>query len=206
MHIRPIKTQKLDDHLYVIRTFISNFYIYDNGSDYICFDTGYMPMVIKKALEQLNIVPEKVSHVFLTHSDYDHVGGIKVFSQAKLFLSKDEEQMITYKKPRVLFMFNKRIKRDYSLLRDQEVITVGESTIKAIATPGHTAGSMSYLLNNHYLFTGDTLTVTKDKIKPFFPLQNMNAKEDKLSTDIINQNHTEMMICTGHSGYKFSNQ
>lgn len=206
MHIRPIKTHKIDEHLYVVRTIISNFYIYDNGEECICFDTGYMPFIIRAALKKFKLLPEKVSHVFLTHTDYDHVGGINVFSQAKLYLSKDEEEMITYKKPRMLFVFNKRIKREYKLLVNNEVITVGNSSVKAISTPGHTIGSMSYILNDRYIFTGDTLTITSDSIKPFFWLQNMNAQEDRKSTNMIKDINNTCMICTGHSGYMSKNE
>ncbi|MEE9338461.1 MAG: MBL fold metallo-hydrolase [Methylococcaceae bacterium] len=46
---------------------------------------------------------------------------------------------------------------DYQL-EGNEVFTLGTSTIKTIATPGHTAGSISYLWKDK-LFTGDTLFI-----------------------------------------------
>jgi glyoxylase-like metal-dependent hydrolase (beta-lactamase superfamily II)/rhodanese-related sulfurtransferase len=43
-------------------------------------------------------------------------------------------------------------------LQDGDVIEFGEERISAIHTPGHTAGSMSFLWRNH-VFTGDTLLI-----------------------------------------------
>lgn len=43
-------------------------------------------------------------------------------------------------------------------LQDGEVIEFGEEQLTAIHTPGHTAGSMSFLWRNH-VFTGDTLLI-----------------------------------------------
>lgn len=44
-------------------------------------------------------------------------------------------------------------------LQDGDVLSFGEGeSVKALHTPGHTAGSMSFLWRNH-LFTGDTLLI-----------------------------------------------
>lgn len=43
-------------------------------------------------------------------------------------------------------------------LEDGALITFGRETVRAIHTPGHTAGSMSYLWRNH-VFTGDALLI-----------------------------------------------
>jgi glyoxylase-like metal-dependent hydrolase (beta-lactamase superfamily II) len=43
-------------------------------------------------------------------------------------------------------------------LNDGDVITIGNQKISVIATPGHTAGSVSFLYNDR-VFTGDTLLI-----------------------------------------------
>jgi hydroxyacylglutathione hydrolase len=43
-----------------------------------------------------------------------------------------------------------------NLVNDGDTITVGTITLKVIHTPGHTPGSVCYLVGNH-LFSGDTL-------------------------------------------------
>lgn len=204
MHIRPIKTQKINENIFVVRTLISNFYIYTKGQVTICFDTGYLPPIINHALKKLGVKQDDVTDIFLTHSDFDHVGGIRVFKKANIYLSSEEEKMITFKKPRILFMFNLKIRRKYELLNEGDIIEVGDIKIKAIQTPGHTIGSMSYLVNGQYLFTGDTLTLKKGEMKPFFFMQNMNTAKQKKSIEKIRkikESENIKMICTGHSGY-----
>jgi glyoxylase-like metal-dependent hydrolase (beta-lactamase superfamily II)/rhodanese-related sulfurtransferase len=43
-------------------------------------------------------------------------------------------------------------------LTDGDTLTFGNETLRALSTPGHTAGSMSYTWRNH-VFTGDTLLI-----------------------------------------------
>ena len=46
----------------------------------------------------IGIDQHQITHVFLTHSDFDHAGGLSLFENAEIYLSRDEEQMITKKK------------------------------------------------------------------------------------------------------------
>ena len=201
MHIRPIKTQKINENISVIRTLISNFYVYTNGVDTICFDSGYMPPIIYNGLRKLGVNKDSISSVFLTHSDFDHVGGLGVFKKADIYLSSEEKKMITFRKPRLLFVFNLPILKKYDLLEDKEVVQVGDIKVQSFQTPGHTIGSMSYLVDDQYLFTGDTLTLKKGEIKPFFFMQNMKTSKQIESIEKIKDLKGVKMICTGHSGY-----
>lgn len=201
MFFKPIKTQKITENIYAVKTLISNFYIFSDGENTISFDTGYIGIIIIRALKNLNIKQESISHIFLTHSDYDHTGGIGIFKKAQIYLSVDEEKMITFKKPRRFIIFNKRINRKYDLLKDGDVTYIGKIKIKSITTPGHTPGSMSYLVNDNFLFTGDTLIIQNGKIKPFFRLQNMDTKLQKESIKKLLEINNVRLICTGHTGY-----
>jgi hydroxyacylglutathione hydrolase len=51
---------------------------------YKCWDTGYIPIIIKRSLKKINIVTASIAHIFLIHSDYDHVGGIKLFKNTQV--------------------------------------------------------------------------------------------------------------------------
>ena len=42
-------------------------------------------------------------------------------------------------------------------IEDWQEFQLGEHKIKAIPTPGHTEGGMSFLVDNEFLFSGDTL-------------------------------------------------
>lgn len=45
------------------------------------------------------------------------------------------------------------------LIRDGEVLDLGEVSIRAIATPGHTDSHMTYLVNEDRILTGDSLLI-----------------------------------------------
>ncbi|MCG3219536.1 MAG: MBL fold metallo-hydrolase, partial [Candidatus Heimdallarchaeota archaeon] len=175
-----IKTEKINERLFAVKTNFMNFYIYKAEEATICFDAGYREKAIIKEMEKISIKPEEVTHVFLTHSDIDHVGGLNLFKNALIFLSVDEEQMITGKTRRFPFTKNKPIK-EYQLLKDGEEVKLGETVVKGIATPGHTPGSMSYLVNEEILFTGDTVFIKGGKIGPFYRMINMDTKMQKES-------------------------
>ena len=46
------------------------------------------------------------------------------------------------------------------LLADNEILTVGDIAVKTLATPGHTDGCTSFLVDD-MVFTGDALLIRK---------------------------------------------
>ncbi len=60
-----------------------------------------------------------------------------------------------------IHLFTKNADVDYAFvsLSDKEMIPFGSAELTGVFTPGHTPESISYLINEHYLLTGDTLFV-----------------------------------------------
>lgn len=200
---RPIKTQKINDNLYVIRVIFVNFYIYDTGRELIVFDTGLSKQFAKIGFKKLNLDYNKVSNIFLTHSDFDHAGGVGLFKNAKVFLSKKEEPMITGKKARRGIIYNRKIK-DCFFMEDLEVVNIDNLQIKLISSPGHTVGSAMYIINENILIAGDTISLSVNgTIRNFSFIQNMNHKEN---VEIVKKLKKEKffdkmcLIGTGHYG------
>ena len=50
-----------------------------------------------------------------------------------------------------------RVSFEYAPLKDDDTVRVGSAELRALRTPGHTAESTCYLLDDRALFTGDTL-------------------------------------------------
>ncbi len=104
------------------------------------------------------------AYVLLTHCHFDHVGGVAVLQQsgAKVLCSAKTKALIGTSAdlfdmagmPRVPFTV------DETFDENEEKLLCG-MRIKAIPTPGHTSGSVCYLVTDNeggrYLFTGDTL-------------------------------------------------
>jgi glyoxylase-like metal-dependent hydrolase (beta-lactamase superfamily II) len=56
-----------------------------------------------------------------------------------------------------LYLPDNRRATDFTPVHDGDVLTIGETRLEVLATPGHTEESASYLLDGRALFTGDTL-------------------------------------------------
>ena len=204
---KPIKTKEIGNGLYSIRTLISNFYILKIEDEYSAFDAGFTSFISRIGLKKINISPDKITHVFLTHSDFDHIGALKIFKNAKIYLSKEEELLVTHKKPRRGIVFNKKIKK-YFTLKNEDVVKIKSLEIKMFLTPGHTIGSAMYAVNNKLLFVGDSISLKKNnEIKPFSFVQNMNHNTNKKTiyelkkTNFFNKYE---VILTGHYGIKIN--
>lgn len=201
MHVTPVETGVNVLDVYAVRTGTVNFWLYRNGTSYLCFDCGFGVDRIQRQLDCLGIDAKNVTHIFLTHSDFDHVGGISVFSNAEIFLSSDEEQMFSGKNGRAFgLIHNAAISRPYHLLHGDDVIQIGAATVRAVATPGHTPGSMCYLLNESMLFVGDTFRLRNDRIIPLRRYINMDTHMQKISIRKLALLPASLAF-TGHFGY-----
>ena len=94
---------------------------------------------------------------------------------------------------------------DGVLLKDNDVVTVGSIKVRAIATPGHTPGSMSYLVDEAILFCGDAFKLIDDKVYPI-KHYTMDTERQKESIRKLAGLDNVCLACTAHRGYteKFS--
>lgn len=199
---RPAPTQKITENLYVVRSAIANFCAYKTVNGVILFDTGVNTVLAKRGLNKLGVSTDMVTHIFLTHTDFDHTAAISAFPNAAVYISDKEVQMINGETARRGFMHNSRL-ATYRTVTDNETLNVDNAMIQAYIKPGHTPGSTVYLVDNCYLVTGDLLRVSrKGKTTPFLRLMNMKHKQNVKSVEdsrsIIN---SAEYILTGHTGF-----
>lgn len=196
-----VETGQITDHVYAIKDSYVNAYIIGSDSSYILIDAGNKSETIKAALSTLNIDPAKVRAIFLTHSDADHVAAIPLFPLAQIFLSRQEEQMINGETSRFFVFGNKISRKDYKLLEDGQVINLPGLSVKGILSPGHTPGTMCYLVNEKYLFTGDALSLKDGKVAEFSKFISMDSKTDRKSIDRLSHLQGVEYIFTAHHGF-----
>lgn len=200
--METIPTGHITENIFAIKTGSVNLYIYKKGPDSIAIDAGFGRSVLKRELAVMGIDPSCINSVFLTHSDFDHTKGLPVFENAEVYLSSDEEQMITGKIARKFgLIYNGRVNQKYRLLKSDEEITVGTINVKAIATPGHTPGSMSYLVDDSYLFVGDSFKLMNQKAYPIGPFFSMDQEMQQESMRKLARLKNVHMAFTGHRGY-----
>jgi glyoxylase-like metal-dependent hydrolase (beta-lactamase superfamily II) len=85
----------------------------------------------------------RIQRVIETHIHADHL------SRARQLADRAGAQLLLPEQERVVFPF--------TAIRDGDAIAVGNATLIARHTPGHTLESMSYVLTDNAVFTGDTL-------------------------------------------------
>ncbi|MFW9866744.1 MAG: MBL fold metallo-hydrolase [Candidatus Thorarchaeota archaeon] len=179
-------TEKITENIVSIKNGIVNIYIYTKSSDSIIVDAGFSIKGMKKELRKMDIIPDKITDVFITHSDLDHIGGLSIFTKANIYFGKDS-----------------KVKKlnNYKFLGDNDVVMVGSIKVQAISTPGHRIGHTSYLIDNKYLFSGDLLRLKANEVKPFFKIISSDFTNLLESIRKVAKLENVKMLLTAHTGY-----
>lgn len=135
----------------------NSYIITDEKSFCVIIDPGDSPQELIEF-----IANRKVDYILLTHCHYDHIAGLNVvkkYTDASVIVHHSEAEWLSDPVLNLSEQTNFHIISEWPdiLLNGNEIIQCGALTIKAIHTPGHTPGSTCFLLNQKYLFTGDTL-------------------------------------------------
>lgn len=121
-------------------------YMLVSGQEAALFDATRMTEVYTDFAAKMNV---QIKHVLDTHLHADHISGGRAIAEsagAKYWLPAKDAGEAAFK---------------YEPLKDGDEILLGSSVIRieALHTPGHTAGSTSFLIDDQYLLTGDILFI-----------------------------------------------
>ncbi len=201
--LHPTATKEVVEGIYAIKDAATpvNLYLIKSADGYIAIDAGANLSNVQQGLDLLKIAPEKVTAIFLTHTDMDHVGGIQLFKNAKVYISSAEEQMINGQTARALGSLMNSLNSTYQKIGNNEIIDVSDLEVKGILTPGHTPGHMCYLVDEKYLFTGDTLSLKNGKAELFSEIFDMDQKEEAESIKQLALLPNIKYMFTAHYGY-----
>ena len=104
----------------------------------------------EKILEQARKHDLNIKFILVTHSHYDHIDGVKGIADATdaaVYVHEDHKGEV----------ISRGIK-EIEPLKDGAEINIGKIKVKVLHTPGHSPGSVCYLLDNK-MITGDMLFV-----------------------------------------------
>ena len=212
---KPLNTGRIDERVSVVREWVANVFFYTKNGKTIMIDAGYNYERLAEKMKWLDIEPASIQHILLTHLDTDHVGAVErdsggLFQNAKLYLGEIENKYLTGEaRRRVLFGYYKipMVKTDNEkrLLKDGEVFYIEDIKVETILVPGHTFGHLVYLIDDTYLFTGDTIWFGPDGGYSFL---NSLAEDNELAKSslvklekILKERGITPKIISGHTGW-----
>ena len=212
---KPLNTGRIDDRVSRVREWIANIFFYTKNGVTIMIDAGYNYERLKEKMNWLDIDPSSIHHILITHQDTDHVGALEtdseqLFKEATVHLSEIENRYITGEKRRkVIHGLYKlpmvRMDNQRRLLKDGKILDIEGIKVECILVPGHTWGHMVYLIDDRYLFTGDTIWFGADGGYSFIAMLAENNKLSVKSLEKLESNlrarKQKIAVITGHTGW-----
>ena len=116
--------------------------------------------VTKELLAKVKEYPLKT--ILLTHGHFDHIGGVNtVFDETgvPILIHSLDAPLLTDPVLNGSYMIGAEISihEKSGILSEGDDIIFGESSLKIIHTPGHTAGGVSFVSDGEFIIAGDTL-------------------------------------------------
>jgi glyoxylase-like metal-dependent hydrolase (beta-lactamase superfamily II) len=146
-------------------------YLIKHGDEYMLWDAGHAmttPNVAPKVslvdqLAKIDLKPDQIKYVGVSHYHGDHVGQVGSFPKATLLIGQGDSDVLTSPKPRegaVVAPFAHWIKEDGKVgLVPLDKDVFGDGSVIMLYTPGHTPGRHSLLVKlaqmGPVLVTGD---------------------------------------------------
>jgi metallo-beta-lactamase class B len=136
---------KVFDNLYFVGTKIHSSWALTTSEGIILLDTLYdyaSEEAIVGGLKKLGLDPAAVKYVIITHSHGDHVGGAKLMQDrfgARIVMGAPDWDSIEQS---VNQYPHGKPKRDI-VAADGAKVTLGDTSVTLVLTPGHTAGTVS---------------------------------------------------------------
>lgn len=145
----------------VLGSYYANCYIItdeESGKNAVV-DPGFYGETFKEKLLEWGY--GSFEYVLLTHGHYDHILGASGFKEnfgAKIVIHEDDADFLSDdSKSLAHFLPKDYIRPEADItLKDGDSLNLGETQIKVLHTPGHTKGSVCYILGDTIL-SGDTL-------------------------------------------------
>ncbi|WP_339022519.1 MBL fold metallo-hydrolase [Spiroplasma endosymbiont of Crioceris asparagi] len=139
---------------------VNAYLVIDDNKNAILFDVADKAQKISDYLKNDNL---KLLAIFITHSHFDHVLGLKVFQNehnVPIFIGENDYKNLFDCQKNLSFKRN----LDWQLTSNKNIFKISEEEIKTLEKfnirclqfGGHTPGTTFYILNDKQIFVGDT--------------------------------------------------
>ena len=212
---KPLNTGFIDDRVSCIREYVANIYFYSKDGHTIMIDAGYNYDRLAEKMQWLGINSKDIKEILVTHQDTDHVGAIEqgsdeLFRDATIYIGNIENEYLEGRKHRKVFwglttLPQVIIDNPKILIEDGQIFYIGNIKIEAFLVPGHTWGHLVYLVDDCYLFTGDTIWLGADGGYAFLNTlaedRRLQCKSLQRLKEILEKRNLQLKIITGHTGW-----
>ncbi|MDI3314810.1 MAG: N-acyl homoserine lactonase family protein [Mycobacterium sp.] len=164
-------------------------YLIEHPKGLVLFDTGLVPaaatdpegvygelagllglrfspeQAIDRQLQALGYATSDVKYVIVSHTHFDHSGGLYLFPQAEFFVGQGDIRYAYWPDPAGAAFFRQADIDAARRFRWREIPGVdhdvfGDGSVVILFTPGHTPGELSLLVrlpSRNFILTGDTV-------------------------------------------------
>ena len=143
---------------------------------------------IKTELKEIDVQPQMVDFIALSHMHSDHVGAAKEFKQATLLIQQPEFKAAFTKVsdyPIFDISLYKELENNRRKILIGDFDVFGDGSVPILSAPGHTPGHQVLLLRlkNHgpLLLSGDLYHFVKSREVKATPVFNVNAVQSRES-------------------------
>lgn len=154
----------LNVRVYTLGPVQTNCYIVSNAQkECLIFDPGEEAKRLIKVIRTNGLKPLAI---LLTHTHFDHIGAVDVIREEfdiPLWVHEKEIDWLSSPlkngsgKYAELPNYIVAPPLEEHTIREEQMIEIGSFMFKAVFTPGHSPGSISYVFNDGFAIVGDTL-------------------------------------------------
>jgi metallo-beta-lactamase class B len=146
---QTLEPTKIFDNLYFIGFNDVGAWALTTSQGIIVIDTLYTPEDAEKVLvpgmQKAGLDPKQIKYVVIGHGHFDHFGGSSYLQKtynAHVLMSGQDWDFIKTQPPRP----NTPLPTRDIVVTDEQKLTLGDTTITMMITPGHTPGSIAILI------------------------------------------------------------
>lgn len=181
--------------------FVFSCYLIKHGTDYMLWDTGHAAtagavapkMNLTEQLAKLNVTPEQIKFIGISHYHADHIGGASAFPGATLLIGKGDWDVLTGAQvpqglnPQLLANWISGGSKFETVPTDKDVF--GDGSVVMLNTPGHTPGHHCLLVRlpktGPVILSGDFVHFKENYETSGVPFFNSDRSQTLASMDRI---------------------